>query len=270
MENEKESKPVVLEGEVITKTLEEPQYSPEEQRAIDDGWLPKEEWKGDPKDWRPAKEFNDRGELFSRIKSQRKEMDDLKAAMTFLTQKDKQREVEAAQRAVVHLKQARDAALEEGDAVQAARIGDQLDDAKAQVHQVRQTDVTPRNVGPSEDFKRWHEANKWYTKDEDATLLAEGKGERFRKNNPNASEQEMLDYVVKEVQKVFPDKFPTRHAPSPGGAGRESPRGRGDEVSGSLRNVESNMSDEDRSIMRTILKTTKLTKEDYLKQYAGV
>jgi hypothetical protein len=32
-----------------------------------DGWVPKDEWDGDPEQWRPAKEFVDRGELFKKI-----------------------------------------------------------------------------------------------------------------------------------------------------------------------------------------------------------
>lgn len=250
--------------------IPESEYSPEEERALDDGWVPKDQWKGDPKDWRPAKEFNDRGELFNRIKSQSKELADLKEAMVFLTKKDKERELASATYALNNLKAARDAALEEGDAVRAARIGDQLEDAKNQVREVKQAEISPRQTGPSETFTKWHEKNSWYMKDEDATVLAEGKGERFRKNNPNSSEADMLDYVTKEVQKVFPDKFPKRSPPSPNGGGRENPRGRNNEVvSGQLRQAEEEMTDEQRTIMKTILKSTGMTKEEYLKQYSA-
>jgi hypothetical protein len=38
-----------------------------EQRASSRGWVPKDEWDGDPEEWRPAKEFIDRGELFKKI-----------------------------------------------------------------------------------------------------------------------------------------------------------------------------------------------------------
>ena len=64
------------EQEDLTPNTPEPaQFDEYEQRASAEGWVPKEEWTGDPAQWRPAKEFLDRGELFKKIEEQvRKEL----------------------------------------------------------------------------------------------------------------------------------------------------------------------------------------------------
>ena len=61
-----ENTPEPIEQEVQPQA-EPKQYTAVEQRALDQGWVPQDEWQGDPDDWRPAKEFIDRGELFRKI-----------------------------------------------------------------------------------------------------------------------------------------------------------------------------------------------------------
>ena len=66
-----------------------------EQRALDQGWVPKDEWAGEPDDWRPAREFLDRGELFKKIDDQNRTIKDLKRAQAdFAKHHEKVREIE--------------------------------------------------------------------------------------------------------------------------------------------------------------------------------
>ena len=49
------------------------EVSPTQQKAMEQGWKPKEEWEAegkDPSEWRDAKEYVERGELFDLIDSQ--------------------------------------------------------------------------------------------------------------------------------------------------------------------------------------------------------
>ena len=66
-----------------------PEISPEEERARSGGWVPKTEWKGDPNEWRSAKEFNERGEIFATMRDLRKQNSEVKQALQFLTNQQK-------------------------------------------------------------------------------------------------------------------------------------------------------------------------------------
>lgn len=243
-----------------------PEVNPEEQRAMDDGWVPKDQWKGNSDDWRPAKEFNDRGELFSRIKTQSRELQELKQGMEFLTKEAKKQYDLGVKNTIDELRQARRAALEDGNMVAAEEFRDKIDEVKEEAAKARTAPPPP--AGPSPTFEKWHANNSWYMKDDDVTAVADRKGLKFKKENPNSSEADMLAYVAEEVKKVFPTKF-NKSPPSPSGNGRESPRGRSGEGASRHTETENSMTEEQRGIMRTILKTTGMTKEDYLKQYAS-
>lgn len=61
---------------------EENQHSESELAAMDKGWRPKEEWEGDPDDWRPAKQFLEWGEMRSTIKNQSSQINGMKKSYT--------------------------------------------------------------------------------------------------------------------------------------------------------------------------------------------
>lgn len=53
---------------------EEIQFTADEQRAHGRGWRPKDEYNGDPDEWRTAKQFNEHGELIGRVRQQNDQM----------------------------------------------------------------------------------------------------------------------------------------------------------------------------------------------------
>jgi hypothetical protein len=57
---------------------EEDEYSEDELLAMDKGWRPKDEYQGDPDDWRTAKSFNEFGEMKRQIKDSNARMDGMK------------------------------------------------------------------------------------------------------------------------------------------------------------------------------------------------
>ena len=78
-----------------------------EQRAMESGWVPQDQWEGDPDAWRPAKEYLDRGELFTKIETQNKTIKEMRRAMDDLRgHHAKVRETEYA-RALAELKTAK-------------------------------------------------------------------------------------------------------------------------------------------------------------------
>lgn len=254
--------------EVVNAEPSTPVLSEEEERAMDSGWVPKDQWKGDPDSWRPAKEFNERGELFNRIKQQSKDISELRNAMSFLTNQQRRQYFQGFNDAIAQLKQRRDTALEEGDLVTAQRINDKIDEHKEVMREQRQVATAQPAPQPTQTFFSWAEKNPWYTKDRKMTHFADAVGLAYKEENPDASEADMLRHVSKEVRESFPGKFTQpKSPPSPDGDGRGATRG-SPARSGSSSD-ENSMPAEHRELMKTILKTTGMTKEEYLKVYHG-
>lgn len=244
------------------------EYDPEEDIARQSGWVPKSEWKGKPEEWRPAKEFNERGELFTRIKSQSKELAEMKQAMNMLVTQQSKQYLKGFDDAVIKLKRDRAAAVADGDLEKVVEISDMIDEVKEKQSEAVKVARPQTPVGPSETFQQWHSKNGWYMKDKELSEVAETAGEIYKKRYPSSSEQEMLDHVSRTVRKEFPQKF-QKAPPSPDGDGRQA--GGSGKPSGSgakFTEIESNMSDEERQIMKTIIRQTKMTKDEYLRQYA--
>src|SRR3990167_4897006 len=59
---------IKTDNKVETKVTEV-QLSETEQAAVTNGWVPKDQWEGDPDEWVPARQFIKNGELFGRINS---------------------------------------------------------------------------------------------------------------------------------------------------------------------------------------------------------
>lgn len=259
-----------LLGEETTPEPEVKKEEPTEHevRAMEKGWVPKAEWKGNPEDWRPAKDYLDRGELIGKIMAQGKQLDELRQAVSYLSEKEKKQYVAGFNKAIEEMKARRNEALSEGDVVEAAKFDDKLDELKEQAREAKQA-VQATNVAPppSPDFLSWADRNKWYTGQNPESAYADRIGWEFKEKNRGSSEAEMLEAVEKAVRKKFPEVFPgMRAAPEPDGQGR-MPRDNSGKQSYS--NVEANMSQMERTIMKTVLQTSPgLTKEQYLKDYA--
>ena len=76
--------PEVIDTPQVTDNTPETNIDPYESQAREQGWKPKEEYEGDPNKWRPAKEFVERGELFTKIDSMGKELKETRKALKML------------------------------------------------------------------------------------------------------------------------------------------------------------------------------------------
>ena len=100
-------------GEQVPDTT--PQVSEIEQRALDMGWRPREEFQGSDDDFIDAKEFVRRKPLFDKIEHSSKEIKELRKAFNALTEHyTKVKETEY-NRALSSLKAARREAMTNGD-----------------------------------------------------------------------------------------------------------------------------------------------------------
>lgn len=247
------------EAQFITETGR----SKYEDSARIQGWVPKEEWKGDPDDWRPAKEFVERGELLGSISSVRHENKELKKAIgALLEHHNKVKETEFS-RALDYLKNQKKAALESGDADQLLKVEEAIDVVKEEQKQHVSTTNKPTNKQLSPEFVSWANQNPWYIENVEMRSFADDVGVGFFNRNPSASEQEVYAYVAKRVAQAFPDKF------KKGGVKVEQVEG----GSGSGRPVKTDsfkLSEEEAQVMRTFVRQGVMTEAQYKEELKRV
>lgn len=237
-----------------TPPLNEPQMSAAEQKALEAGWVPQDQWDGDPEQWRPAKEFLDRGELFKKIEDQNRTIKEFKRALDDLKgHHAKTRETEYA-RALDALKAQKKTALEEGDAESVIQLDDQIDlvkDEQSKLKQANQHQPTPE-VNPV--FAEWVDKNKWYDSNQPMRAYADALGRDLAYKGLPPSE--VLKEVERQVRMEFPTKFSNPNRNKPGAVEGSTNKGGKSEDSLSL-------SDEERRVMQRFVRTGVMTEKEY-------
>lgn len=231
-----------------------------EQRAVNEGWVPQEEWSGDPEQWRPAKEFLDRGELFKKIEEQKRELKHMRAAIDDLGKHHAEVKKIAYREALAALKAQKKEALETGDTDAVIEIDDKI----AEAREAQKVAEAPKPVAPepvvNEAFLQWEARNAWY------------KTDRVMKAAADAIAQEMLERghrdpalilaeVDKQMRKELPHKFENPNRTKAGAVEGSTTK------SASRKDSELQLSDAEKRIMNRIVSTGTMTKEQYLKEY---
>lgn len=229
-------------------------------RASEQGWVDLAEWDGDPADWRPAKEFIDRGELIREIQNLKRDNRAIKEGVQEFKKHHEQVKVLAYKQALADLRAEKKKALEDGDADAVIEIDDKIADtrdAQRAAEAAPKVEITPAE--PNQEFLKWEGRNGWYRQDRAMKAVADqvandlhARGER--------DVVRMLAEVDKEVRKAFPAKFenPNR-AKAPAVEGSSKPA-RGSDTDVYLTEME-------KQIMNKIVRSGAITKEAYLKEF---
>jgi len=264
----KEKAEEVIEEEVgVVEGAEEEvevELSPVEQEATAQGWVPKEAWVeqgNSPDDWRPAKEFKERGELFKSIHSIKRELKSKDAALTALQRHHQFVFEKAHQKALTDLKQTKRQAMKEGD-LELVAAADERIEALNEEHEQEKKEIvsaTPdASAQPHPEFQVWIDRNSWYAEDADLQEFADAMGLVYSNKNPGVNPKQVLAHVETEVRRKFPEKFGPvkRSAPNP----TLKPSSTGKVVK---RGSDVELSDVERQIMATLVKGGVLTEEQY-------
>lgn len=248
------------------------QSNPQEEKASSLGWVSREEWveQGkDPDDWKPAKLFLEHGEMIGKIRNQSKEVADLSRAVQFMHEKNKQVYEKGYQAAITELRAQKRAALAEGDLVKADEIDEKIDATREELQRVAQSrpPAIPQTVDP--EHAEWLERNPWYNEPRMQRFADSIAIEFVNQAQGRVTPNQVRKYVEEEVKKEFAHKFTpkTKGAPNPDGEGRATRKTSTNGLDPKLAQAESSMTDEQKSIMRTMIKSTGMTKEKYLKLY---
>ena len=235
---------------------EAPKYTAAEEKAMEQGWVPQDQWEGDPEQWRPAKEFLDRGELFKKIEDQNRTIKEFKRALEDLKgHHAKTRETEYA-RAIQALKAQKKAALEEGDAASVIEIDDQIDLVKEEQNKLKQSTEVQEAPAVNPEFTNWVNQNKWYETSQPMRAYADALGRDLAYKGLAPSE--VLKEVERLVRQEFPHKFSNPNRNKPGaveGSTNKGGKGADDSVT---------LSNEERRVMQRFVRTGVMTEKEYL------
>lgn len=241
---------------------QEQEFNEVEQRAVEMGWRPKDEWEGDPAKWRSAELFVELQPFYEKIESLSKQNKNHKKQMEQVAKDMMVIKDQAYQKALAELRSERQTALEEGDFARATVLEDKMDLVKEERQQTKQamTQAVEDKQEEAVAFVEWKTRNTWYNRDEDLKDWADARGIRLHQSG--MSPDEVLGQLEKEVRTRFPEKFtnPNRNKPGAVESGNR----------GSARAEKVSMTPEEKRIMDTIIRSTGMSEADYLKEYKSV
>lgn len=246
-----------------TPDPQENQLSAVEQKAIEMGWRPKEEFNGDEEDFIPADEFVRRKPLFDKIESQSKQIKSVHKALEALkTHFTTVREAEY-MRALKDLKASRRDALAEGDADKFEQLDDEIKQVEQEAKKLQEVDIAPieqeRQIHP--EFQQFLNKNPWYSSIPYMRAFADEQGKAFAERG--MAPKEVLKAVEKAVREEFPNKF--RNPNKDSAPHVENSTSKGGKASDTFE-----LSEQERKIMNTLVSTGTLTKDDYISQLKRV
>lgn len=256
---------MTIPGEGGEITITGPEVDPAiHDKARAQGWVPKEEFRGDPNRWIDAKQFVERGENILPILKERnehltKEIGEVKKSVTELTNFYKNAEDRAYKRALQDIEARRIAAVETGDVAGFQAV----EKERADLEQAKPSAAPAGKPADSPEMAAFRANNVWYDADPELTAEADALGIVYAKQG--MPYKQVLDRVQERIKAIHPDKF--SNARRDGAAAVEGvdtstglPRKAG------ARTYE-NLPAEARSQCDKWVKQGLLTKDDYLRDY---
>jgi len=259
-----------------TEPQEPVQPDPEvTNRARGMGWVPQEEFRGDPDKWRPAEEYVSRAdELMPIMKAQNRKYEttitnlqgDLKVQRETTEKILKMSEKVAQQaydKAKTDLVSQQALAVKDGDMETWASLEQQKDKLeKPEEIKIPEVGAVTNESNPA--FLNWHQDNDWYMNDQDMTLYANA----FANANadPNLPYQSVLDNTRKAVERAFPHKFqnPKRTTAAAVDSGSQL---NAIDPSKNKKNTYNDLPAEAKAQCNKLVDQKVITKEQYLKDY---
>jgi hypothetical protein len=200
-------------AEEVAQSEPEAKVQVEENDPIDEaaraqGWVPQEEWDGDPTQWRDAQVFLERGEYFKTMGTQRKQIDKLNAMVEKMATIQVKTRDDERQRVLKELSQQKYAAMEEGEFNKVVDIDSEMDKLRAEPAM-----AVPNVPGQTEDqytqdkIANYIDNNQWYRTNSDMRQYADSIAVGFRNSNPQSTIDDVLEYTDSEIKIRYPEQF---------------------------------------------------------------
>jgi transcription elongation GreA/GreB family factor len=257
-----------------------------ESEARAQGWVSKEEFRSDERDWVDAETFVRRGreilpivrknneKLLKELNEAKRDAQEAKAAakeFQKFQQEQYERKAQELEEKLSLVKQAKREAINSGDGDRVVELDDMTDVLKADIQKAKEASVI-KPVEPAKqdqvvdvNLQNWLDKNDWFGVDKRTTCIANGLAEAIRLENPGLQGQAFLQKLDEELSEVLPTKFGKQKPKNPmdGEALNSSASGRQPK---GKRSYESLPSDAKAACDRFV-KQGLMTKEEYIQSY---
>jgi len=209
---------------VLTEESEGDDFVPSnhwEETAINQGWRPEAEFEGNAEDWRDARSFVEKGELFNVIHSMKRDAKVTKQALLDQSSMIEMAADNARNKLLAELKEARIEAKEEQDYAREDKINDKIDELKTKAKESKEKAVEdapaqePTYVITPMERAEWMASNPWYSMDQVAANSANMLSESYLQSKPEATGREILEYVSSTMRNSRPDLFVNKNRSKP-------------------------------------------------------
>lgn len=241
----------------VEEKIEAPALTEIEQRAVEKGWRPREEYDGDPDRWRSAETFLALEEPIKRIEQQSKELKQIRNVLAeFKQHHTKVKEAEY-ERALKVLQKQKNQAMIDGEHEKFFELEEQIDEVKAEKEEIVKEAARPipQEQGPAPEFQAWVSRNKWYSDEPEMRRKADKIGLGYATSGD--SPDEVLRQVEQDIRRMYPEKFKNAAASraaaveAPTRSGRSPDAGKDD------------LDEDQRRVMRRFVEQGVITEEQY-------
>jgi hypothetical protein len=192
-----------------------------ETEAKQFGWVPQEEFKGNPEEWKDAETFLKRGKEINgflrkdlekiqrTLSAKDAELAEIRQTMEEFRKYHNETEARAYARALNELKQEKITAIEQGDGVRVVEIDEEMNTLKEAQQSVK---VVAKEEKKTEadynaEYVAWAKNNLWFNTDPELQQLALLVGQEINATEPNLKGTDFYNEVTKRVKETAPDKF---------------------------------------------------------------
>ena len=200
---------IVINNDVVeTKEASEPVEAkdPIEESARSQGWVPQEEWSGDPSLWRDPQVFLERGDYFKTMSTQRKQIDKLNQTVDKMAEIQVKTREDERKKVLKELSDKKLDAMENSDYVKVMDIDSEILKVRAEPA-ITPVAVTENNTEAQETAAAYIEKNKWYTEKPEMRAQADLLSNGYLSINAGAPIEDVIAYVDSEIKIRYPQEF---------------------------------------------------------------
>lgn len=215
-----------VDNDQTVETVVETQHDEIEAKALEMGWRPKSEFKGDEKDWKGAGAFVKDAELFSALRHQSTKISELEATLADVKNFMSKSEEAGYKRAIAELNNQRKEAMDSFDMERLEKVDRDYIDLQTQMNSRSTVPEAPRKTQAEAEFEvrnqHWYNDNTPENSNlkKEAIIVSQG----IAQTQPHLTPEEHIRELEGKMKRLYPEKFKNtnRTAPSPVDSGKRT------------------------------------------------